>query len=58
MARKVDEATNIAFVQLTEQQPGLYDKSHPDYGRTDKVDLACDGISHEMKDPGMHIFSD
>jgi hypothetical protein len=58
MARKVDEVANIAFVQLTEQQPGLYDKSHPDYGRTHKVDLAWEGILREMKDPGIHIFSD
>jgi hypothetical protein len=26
MAQKIDEATNIAFVQLIEQEPGLYDK--------------------------------
>jgi hypothetical protein len=58
MARKVDEATNIAFVQLAEQKPGFYDKSHPDYGRRDKMYSAWEGISREMKDPGMQIFSD
>jgi hypothetical protein len=57
-ARNINEPTNIAFVQLTEQEPGLYDKSHPDYGRTDKIDFLWEGISREMKDPGMHIFSD
>jgi hypothetical protein len=36
MARKVDEAANFIFVQLIEQEPGLYDKSHPDYARRDK----------------------
>jgi len=30
MAHKVNEATDFAFVQLTEQQPDLYDKSHPE----------------------------
>jgi len=30
MAQKVNEATDFAFVQLTEQQPDLYDKSHPE----------------------------
>jgi hypothetical protein len=33
MARKVDEAANFVFVQLTEQDPGIYDKRHPDYAR-------------------------
>jgi hypothetical protein len=53
MAQKVDECTNTAFVQLTEQEPGQYDKSHPDYAQTDKVDLAWERISHELKEPGM-----
>jgi hypothetical protein len=56
-ARNVEKATNTAFVQLTEQEPGLYDKSHPDYGRRDRVYLVWEGISCEMKDPGYaHIF--
>jgi hypothetical protein len=29
VVRKVDEATNFAFVQLTEQQSRLYENSHP-----------------------------
>ena len=29
VVRKVDEATNFAFVQLTEQQPSLSENSHP-----------------------------
>jgi hypothetical protein len=29
LARKVDEYTNFVFVQLTDHQPGLYDKGHP-----------------------------
>jgi hypothetical protein len=36
MARKVDEAVNFVFVQLIEQDPGTYDKHHPDYARRDK----------------------
>jgi hypothetical protein len=33
MARKVDEAANFVFVQLIEQEPGIYDKRHADYAR-------------------------
>jgi hypothetical protein len=33
MARKVDEAANFIFVQLIEQEPGIYDKRHPDYAK-------------------------
>jgi hypothetical protein len=29
MALKVDEAANFVFVQLSEQEPGIYDKCHP-----------------------------
>jgi hypothetical protein len=39
MARKVDVADNFVFVQLIEQEPGIYDKRHPDYARQDKIDL-------------------
>jgi hypothetical protein len=56
MARKVDEATNFAFVQLIEQEPSLYDKSHPDYARRDKMDLAWGRIAREMSESGMYIF--
>jgi hypothetical protein len=37
MARKVDEAASFIFVQLIEQEPGIYDKHHPDYARRDKM---------------------
>jgi hypothetical protein len=50
VARKVDEAANFVFVQLIEQKPGIYDKSHADYARKDKRDLAWKRISHEMKE--------
>jgi hypothetical protein len=40
MARKVDEAVNSVFVQLIEQEPGIYGKWHADYARRDKTDLA------------------
>jgi hypothetical protein len=29
LARKVDEYTNFVFVQLTDHQPGFYDKGYP-----------------------------
>jgi hypothetical protein len=35
MARNVDEAANFVFVQLIEQEPGLYGKRHPAYARQD-----------------------
>ena len=37
MAQKVHEATNFAFVQLTDQEPGLYEKSRPDYAWRDTI---------------------
>jgi hypothetical protein len=40
MARKVDEVANFVSVQITEQEPGIYDKHHPDYARQNKTDLA------------------
>jgi hypothetical protein len=43
-------------VQLIEKEPGIYDKRHPDYARRDKVDLAWEEISHEMKEPGMCVY--
>jgi hypothetical protein len=49
MARKVDEAANFVYVQLFEQEPGIYDKRHPDYARRDKVVLAWERISHKME---------
>jgi len=56
MARKVDEVANFAFVKLVKQEPGLYDKSHPDYGRRDKTELVWAGIAREMKESGTYIF--
>jgi hypothetical protein len=50
MAREVDEAADFVFVQLLEQELGIYDKRHADCARRDKIDLACERISHEMKE--------
>jgi hypothetical protein len=49
MARKVDEAAHFVFVQLIVQEPGIYDKRHPDSARQIKIDLALERISHEME---------
>jgi hypothetical protein len=46
----VDEAANFIFVQLSEQEPGIYDKRYPEYARQDKMDLTWERISHETKD--------
>jgi hypothetical protein len=56
MARNVDEAANFVFVQLIEQEPGIYGKRHPDYARRDKIDLAWERISHDMKESGIYIL--
>jgi hypothetical protein len=40
MARKVDKAANFVFVKLTEQEPGIYDKRHPDYAGQGKIGMA------------------
>jgi hypothetical protein len=50
MARKVDEAANFVFVQLIEQEPGVYDKRHPDSARREKIDWAWERISYEKKE--------
>jgi hypothetical protein len=57
MAQKVDEATNFVSVQLTEQEPGIYDKRHPDCARQDKMDLAWERVSHETKESGSRLSS-
>jgi hypothetical protein len=40
MPRKVDEAADIVFVQLIEQESAIYGKRHTDYARQDKTDSA------------------
>jgi hypothetical protein len=53
IVRKVDEAANFVFVQLTEQESGIYDKRHPDYARRDKTDFAWEEFLMRMSlDPG------
>jgi hypothetical protein len=48
MARKVDSF---------EQEPGIYDKSHPDYARQDNINLALERIPHETKESGSWLSS-
>jgi hypothetical protein len=55
-AQKFDETTHFAFAQCTEQKQGLYDHSHPDYARRDKLDLAWEKISHQITEPGIYIY--
>jgi hypothetical protein len=55
-ARKVDGAADYVFVQLTEKEPGIYDKRHPDYTRRNKIDLAWERISHEMKESATCVY--
>jgi hypothetical protein len=57
MAQKVDKASNIVFVQLIEQEPGIYLKCHPDYARQDKIHLAWERISHGVKESGSRLSS-
>jgi hypothetical protein len=55
MARTVDEVANYVFVQLIEQEPGVYEKRHTGYARRDKIDLPWERIFHEMKQSGMCV---
>jgi hypothetical protein len=52
MSCKVDEVANFFFVQLIEQDPGIYIKRHPDYAKQDEIDLAWERSSHETKESG------
>jgi hypothetical protein len=45
MTENFDEAASFVFVQLIEQERGIYDKWHPDYGRQDKIDLAWETVT-------------
>jgi hypothetical protein len=45
------------IVQLIEQEPGIYNKRHPDYARQDKTDLAWERISHEAKESVSRLSS-
>jgi hypothetical protein len=49
MARKIDEAANFVFMQLIEQEPGIYDKRHHDYARWYKIDLALERIARNIE---------
>jgi hypothetical protein len=51
----VDEPADFVFEQLTELDPVIYDKFHPDYARRDKIVLAWERISHEMEF-GMYVY--
>jgi hypothetical protein len=57
MAQKVDEAANFVFVQLIEQEPGVYDKRHADCATRDKTDLPWERISHETMESGSCLIS-
>jgi hypothetical protein len=57
VAGKVYKAANFVSVQLIEQEPGIHDKYHPDYATLDKIDLAWERISREMKVSGSWLSS-
>jgi hypothetical protein len=57
IARKVDKAANFVFVQLIEQESDIYGKPHPHYARQDKIDLAWERISYEIKEYGSWLRS-
>jgi hypothetical protein len=56
MARKVDEAANFVFVQLTEES-GISGKCHADYAKQDKIYLAWERIPRETKESGSRLRS-
>ena len=57
MARNFDEATKFVFVQLIEQEPGVYDKRHSDSAGREKIDLAWKIISRETMESGSRLSS-
>jgi hypothetical protein len=57
MASKANEASNIAFVPLTEEELGIYDKRQADYARQNVIILVWERISHETKASGSRISS-
>jgi hypothetical protein len=57
MPRTVDEAAKLVSAPLMEQEPGIYDKCQADCARRVKIDLAWEGISHEMKEFGSWLIS-
>jgi hypothetical protein len=57
MVLKVDDAANFVFVQLNEQEPGIYDKCNADCARRGKIDLVAWGrIFRETKESGSWFF--
>jgi hypothetical protein len=50
VAQKIDKAADFVFVQLIEQEPGIYDRCHPDYSRQQEVDSSWVRILHGMKE--------
>jgi hypothetical protein len=57
MSQNVDEAANFVFVQLLEQESGIYDKRHPDSAMQNKIDLTWERISRETKKSGSWLGS-
>jgi hypothetical protein len=57
MAQKVEEAADLIFRLLIEQEPGIYDKCHADCSTRDKTGFAWERISHETKKPGSSLSS-
>jgi hypothetical protein len=51
------KVANFVFVQLTEQEPGIYDKCHRDYAGCNKIDFAQERIAHEMMESGSWLCS-
>jgi hypothetical protein len=58
LTRKIDGAANFVIMQLTGQEPGIYDKRHPDYAGQDKTDLALKKFLMRRRslDPGLSSF--
>jgi hypothetical protein len=48
LKRMLNAASNFVVPQLTEQDSGPYDKSHPDYVRRGKILLTWESVSHEI----------
>ncbi|XP_030245458.1 uncharacterized protein DDB_G0286175 [Drosophila navojoa] len=50
MARKDDPVFNVKFVQLVENQPCLWNYTHPGYSKKEEVQKAWQHVANEIKD--------
>jgi len=56
MARKDDPVFNVRFVQFVENQPCLWNYTHPGYSKKEEVQRAWQQVANEIKDSGKLVL--